>query len=647
MKFGLWALCLALMLFPGLVVAQQQKQSLGRAEEITKKHLEKVLQRFPQYEGYGEEIGKEIVKDGKAGNVMGQEAAKEHPWAMAGNMNSELDYYLDSFFNLDARPENATNWSQAWSCFEPKLLAKAKNGRTVVDVAGPDNGDLVAECRSKCINHVEQIPYERGSIIGAIMYRALGCGADPDPWGYLENGYEVVEYWFPEYQVSINNYGINRIRPETLSEGGQQFTRKALLAQKLGLPEQQIRQGADESYPMDTSAAKLVEPRQDPFLGQGMSQEHLEDKAYGHVVRTWLSTNMGDRKKNTSAGWEVDPEFSLYDALPRTREQHDAANIWTEYGMFDAITSIPHFSHRIRPDAMKALFGDKSPISEAAKKQKPFWQSQGAAAFRVQRWPDLFKPLQEKFEIQGDSKEVLKEVVYKGGHELFPLVTNVSGFGTPALSAGAVFARRTLYLAGARAPADLGGDESGEVASYFPQGEELGRIATYTINSENKALEIDKLQLISPKRMKDGSRYGGAPPMVSECFRSQNIPNLVNGDADLERWANRNLPSNLVGMYSDRDFFSEQGGDITFTYWNRRIGCFCDRCGAPTGSSAINDGGDGDKLYDKPRKEYCRYPLLPTMTPWSAWAKRDTFAECQRNGKNDKFYEGTGLKDDR
>ena len=135
--------------------------------------------------------------------------------------------------------------------------------------------------------------------------------------------------------------------------------------------------------------------------------------------------------------------------------------------------------------------------------------------------------------------------------------------------------------------------------------------------------------------------------MVSECFRSQNISNLTNGDADLQRWVNRNMPSSLVGMYSDRDFFTEQGGDITFTYWNRRIGCFCDRCGSPTGSSSIDNGGDGDKLYDRPRKALCRYPLLPTMTPWSAWAKRDTFRECQRNGQSERFYEGTGLRDNR
>ena len=356
---------------------------------------------------------------------------------------------------------------------------------------------------------------------------------------------------------------------------------------------------------------------------------------------------MGDKKKATTAGWQVNPEFSLYDAMPERRDERDPASIWTEYGMFDAITTVPHFSSRIRSDVMKALFGNQSTITEAAKQAKPFWQNQGAAAFRVQRWPNLFKPLKDQFSIQGDSNEVLKEVVYKGGHELFPLVTNLSGFGTPALSSAAIFARRTLYLAGARSPADLGGDESGEVANYFPQGAQLGRIPTYTINSEDKSTEIDKLQLISPKRPKNGSRYGGTPPMVSECFRSQNIPNLTNGDPDLQAWAKRNLPSHLVGYVTDRDFFSEQGGDVTFTYWNRRIGCFCDRCGVPTGSSSINNGGDGDKLYDRPRKEYCRYPLLPRMTPWSAWAKRDTFQECQQNGHNDKFYEGTGLKDKR
>ena len=254
------------LLFLGLCLlpqAEAQESNLGEAESLTRKHITDVLDRFQQFESYGKEVAQEIQQDGKSGNTMGMQSAKEHPWAMFGNMNSDLDYYLDSFFNLDARAENATNWSQAWSCFEPKLLAKAKNGRTIVDVAGPENEDVIAECRSKCVNYVEQIPYPRGSIPGAILYRSFGCGGDPDPWGYLENGYEVVEYWFPEYQVSINNYGINRIRPETLSPNGANFTRKALLSQKLGIPEQQIREGEEKAYPMDLSEAKFVQPRQD------------------------------------------------------------------------------------------------------------------------------------------------------------------------------------------------------------------------------------------------------------------------------------------------------------------------------------------------------------------------------------------------
>ncbi|MFN8391353.1 MAG: hypothetical protein U0136_13775 [Bdellovibrionota bacterium] len=639
----------ALLIFTyGIAVlpAHADDSRLGAAADLVKQHVQQVMQEEKQYESYGQQISQQVATDSRSGNVQGKQAAKQHPWDPMGNLNSGLDYFLDSFFNLDARPINVMNWSQAWSCFEPKLLAYAKKGAPIVDAEGGGNEDLIAECRHKCINHVDQIPEERGSLIGAIKYKLIfGCLADPDPWGYTENGYEVVEYWFPEYQVSINNFGINRIRPETLSGTGGQFTRQALLSQKEGSEQQELQQLAS-AYPLSLQNYKPMPGREPPLKGQGVwggyAFPDFEDKSYAHVIRTWLSTTMGDQRKKTDAGWEVDPEFSVYDALPKPRWEHDPVNVWTEHGMFDVLTSIPQFSWKVRPDLMQGLFGQQQPYMQAAKQPKPFWQSQGAMAYRVAKWGDSYAPLQKIVGVKGNADESIKEAVYRGGYELFPLVTNGSGFGTPTISAAAVFARRALYIAGAN---QQNGDQSGMIEKFFPQGAQMGRIMTYTINIEDKAREIDKMQLTSPKRPHDGTTFGGIPPMLSECFRSQNIPNLVNKDQKLEQWVNNNLSRKLPGYYSDIDFISPQGGDITFTYWNRRIGCFCDRCGKPFGSTPTNDGGDGDKLYDRPRQPICRYPLLPQMTAWSAWAREDTLDRCLANGLNEGFYDGTGLKD--
>ena len=645
----LWIAC-ALLCVPFQVSAQD----LGDSESLTKQHIEKVLKEAPSFtDKYGKSVAERAIQDATGGQIKGIEAPIEHPWAQFGNPDSQITYFYDSFFNLDARPQNATNWSQAWSCFEPKLLAKAVNGRERVTYAGPGNDDLIDECRNKCVWY-QQIPIERGIEEGRDQYYGRGCGVDTeDGWGYLENGYEIVEFWFPEYQVEINNYGINRTRPELISPGtGELFKRSNLIGQKRGQPESGIKQElqSPQSYPLDLSGFKDPDYRTDPRLtGQGAwegyASTNIQDKGYGHVVRTWLSTSGEEKKTETLAGWKVDPEKSYYDALPKKIADHDPAIIWTEYGMFDVITSIPHLSYRIRPEIMQALFGGQESYSEKARQEKPFYQSQGAAAYRASKWGDIYGPL-KRVGIQPSGNDALKEVVFKGGYELFPLVTNQSGFTAPSLSTAAVFARRVLYLAGARSPADLGGDASGEIEGSFPQGAEKGRMITYTINKENKAREIDKMQLLSPRRPKDGTATGGTPPMLSECFRSQNIPNFINKDQKLQQWADRNLPRKLVGYHSDIDTTSAQGGAIVFTYWNRRIGCFCDRCGLPTGSSVMNDGGNGDKLYDKERKEYCRYPVLPHPTAWNAWAKKDTFPECQRNGKNQANYEGTGLKDD-
>ena len=337
------------LLFSISAAAQETKSKLGDAEKLVKEHIEKVMGEEKRYESYGKEIAEKAKQDSKAGNAFGHQAAKKHPWDPTGNPLSQMDYFLDSFFSLDARVLNAFNWSAAWSCFEPKLLAKAMNGREIVRYEGPGNEDLVAECRFKCVNRRQHIPFDRGSLIGMFIYDAIGCFNDPDPWGYTENGYEVVEYWFPEYQISINNFGINRIKPEQLSPSGGALTRTALLSAKKGQSESEIRNKLAEAYPLDMSKYKEMPNREDPYLGQGVwggyAFPDFEDKAHAHVYRTWLSTTMGEKKKEIKDGWMVNPEDSVYDALPKRIREHDPVNMWTEYGMFDVLTSMPQMSY--------------------------------------------------------------------------------------------------------------------------------------------------------------------------------------------------------------------------------------------------------------------------------------------------------------
>ena len=648
---------LLIVLFQPRAYAQtSQAGPLGKAEELAREHTEKVLEEAPQFiEGYGREVADQAIQDAQGGAVAGVEGPIDHPWK-DGNPASYEQYEADSQQMLDAWNDNSQNWSQAWSCFEPKLLAKAENGLSRVDYEGPDNADLIDECRQKCPHHASDaqglgfVDAEKPLEIAkakSIYHGQMGCSGDSDPFGYYENGYEIVEFWYPEYQVEINNFGINRIRPDELSGTGRMFTRRGLIQAKQQA-DQKIRQELQgQQYGLDIGQYQDPDYPDQRLKGQGAwggyASPDFQDKSYGHVVRTWLSIAENEKKIETKDGWQIDPERSLYDALPARKEDKDPVVLWTEHGLANAITSIPHLSYQIRPQVMQALFGAESSYMEKAK--TPFYQSQGATAYRVGKWGSIYEPL-KRLEISGANNSALKEVVYKNGYELFPLVTNQSGFTAPALSTAAIFARRVLYLAGARSPVEQGGDASGMVRDIFPQGEEMGRMITYTINIEDKSREIDKLQLLSPKRPKDGSRTGGKPPMLSECFRSQNIPNYISDDKSLQEWVDRNMPRKLVGYHSDMDDKSDQGGAISFTYWNRRIGCFCDRCGIPTGSSTIEDGGDGDKLYDKPREEYCRYPIKPQMVSWSAWSKKETFQECQQNGKNDSFYDGRGLEDE-
>ena len=580
----LWALlCLC---FASTAFAQTTPTSPERFARTSAKvtqHIKEILQELP----VAEEKARPIVKQARIDATAEQyqlggkaiEGPERHPWLKANpksgaNPNWIVDYVNDSYQMLDG----TKNALQTWSCFEPQLIAKGWWHQAFEDGSRdrfhPASIDLALTCKLSC----PDIPL-------------------------VDNGYEVIQYWWPEHEVAVNNYGRSRVHPLIGGEAGAPYTRAALVSAKRSSSEAKIKNSLETSYPLNV--ALLKEPsREDPFIGQGMwggtAPGDTEDRNFGHVYRTFYAQALANRRPNAVLGWNLAPR-SIYDSFPPPIAAKPITNMWTEYGAIEALSSVSTLSYFLGARgrrSMEALFGSQGEASEIAREQRPRWQHQGATAYRIARWGSEFGELAEPFKVSADQNAVLRELVYKGGNELFPLVLNLEGLGTPSLAANAIFARRALYIAGTK-----------DIVPLLPNGEQ-SRMNEYTVSATVPGTEVDKMQLIYPTKT-------GFP---SECFRSQRIPNLT--DQTQDEWVKANLPHDLLG-YVKQDY-----GDVAFAYWNKRVACTCRYAGIPHGSWTMDFPGDGlgpgrgsgDRPYGKIEQALCTYP--PKSVP-SAFAGKD------------------------
>lgn len=576
-----------------------------------RQHLSAVIELEPVLEERIRGLAEQAREDAlaKTYSVGGRQiqGADQHPWIKANPQLgadpqwSTANYVADSVRAVDKQK----NLTQNWSCFEPQLSAFGWWFSGPQLVAAPGLEAEALACKLYC-HDTRPAPYEFW------FPHPTGFRDNPEEPHQLDpedNGFELIQFWWPEHEVAVNNYATHRLNPlEPLIQPDQKgvlFTRQRLLAEKRQGPEEAEKRLLAQAYPLDKQPNFPQGFRQDPDFGQGLwsgiATPDTEEKWYAHSYRSWVAINLADRAPNSWRGW-LHEQRSIYDALPPKRTVKDPLHTFTEWGVMDVITSIPQLSYLIDARSqrgMTALYGAPKRISQAAAQKNAFWRTQGAASYRAARWSDWYGDLQSAVGIQPSRNPVLDEFVYRGGSELLPAVTNLSGFGMPALHASAIVARRAIYLNGSRS-----------MVPYFPTGEKA-RMNEYTVSIDDLSMEVDKLQLIWPL-------LAGSFP--SECFRSQRIPNFTEQSQD--EWVAANLPSWLVG-YAKEDF-----GDTAYMYHNKRFVCTCRIEGRVHGAEPLEfvpDGlgpgrGTGDRPYGRVEKSLCTY--FEGQVP-SAWAGAD------------------------
>lgn len=596
--------------------------AISSSEAQVKTQVQTVIQKAPAYESRVKAIMESAQRDAKLGRVNGEQAARKHPWLEinpqvgADSATSEIEYWLDSKFAADGilYARLSPLLLQNWSCFEPKLIAYGNNvvgGRPEIV---PAFSDLGQTCARRCFDTPFWPPFLPPPL-SFLCVGGVSIGFRNDAWAvdscgsiFEDDQFEVIEFWWPEHQVSLNNYGISRLDPTQQADPkGQSFSRQALLASKRS-NEQEMLQSLQAKYPydkrLDTQALERI--RQDPLIGQsmwgGFFAPDYQDRFHAHGYRTRIGYRLANERPAVPwYGWQRDRKRSIRNAFPPRTAEKDILNAWTESGRLEALTSVAELSARIPGRVqlgMQALYGGPGTMQQKAKSPQPFWQSTGAMSYRAERWPSDYGDLKNVLNVRpGLGAQILSEIVYKGGHELFPLVLSLPGFGSPYISSTAIMARRALFIMGAR-----------ELLPYI-KGGERSRMNEYTVNGLNKSREVDKMSWMARPLLR--SLLSGLTPMhnvlTSECFRSQKIPTAV--DQSKNPWYELNLPA------SAQNYVSYDFNDSAFIYWNKRVACTCKHFGVPYGASimdfpfdAFGPGrGSGDRPYGREELPLCWY----------------------------------------
>ncbi|MCB0358791.1 MAG: hypothetical protein KDD44_04125 [Bdellovibrionales bacterium] len=371
---------------------------------------------------------------------------------------------------------------------------------------------------------------------------------------YRNNLGYVFEYWWPENEIEINNYGVSAFNPIL---GLRPDLVKPLLTTVHGLTLQLLTDGtmqlkggvgAQSSFPSGL--------RSSPHLGQshhaGLLPGDQTQQVEAHVYQT--------RPQNTAALLRDDDEGEFdfiwakvkilyiefcvpsylfwYNGYKKGNfrcfystidKQELPVNLWTEDIMVNFFWRYPELSLLIDPQlywASSPTFIPGSPsgmIIEGQTIIANFPSIRSCAAYRADVWPNRYSDLEHAFGylpwalpgiIPNTWFSGRDEICYRGGGELYPVTGKMIGYFSP-LPAAAYFARRALYLS-----------------------EQYGINQTNIFNED-----VDKLQRIYPG--------------ISDCFKVNDIDDTNLGL----------FPKNIIRP--------DQMGSIRYVHWNLRVACVC------------------------------------------------------------------------
>lgn len=430
----------------------------------------------------------------------------------------------------------------------------------------------------------------------------------------------VWEYWWPEYTIEINNFGISALNPLmwgrvdlnhtlllwqkniemqlklldhmldlstrlTRVPGGIDFSKLQEMLFDSNLSGQTAFEGITAPDQTQFTEAHLYKPKvqtdthtcgEHPWCPD---DERLEMGCWGRqyikinnrcipLRRFWYN---GYKYKNYECidGGEPNKEC-FYQATPeKIKKKGKWVAGWTEERDLAPFWRIPELSQDINEDWYKvsvpidARFG-KGFLYNLAE-QRRYLEQDTCASYRASRWPDIFGELAKDnvFDIKSREADFMGDICYQGGGQLYPLVgSTVRHFNS--LTGAALIARRAIELL-SETREDLGSDYFDPDINRYTDVSNKGAIDPpidfffTTIPIGKVKRPVDKLQMIYPR--------------ASKCFRmveskdSYGTVPIVSDKYEEGSQAFSEFPQNVLDP--------KQKGSIRFVVWNRRTVCSC------------------------------------------------------------------------
>jgi hypothetical protein len=555
-----------------------QNNSHSRAENIVKQNIERTYNARERFMPKAEQIAERAANQKNRETYFGHKAAGRNTLARGDGKLTQAEswheYQMDSLVIMDDE-----TFPQ---CLEPRIIAQKKNGT----IRKGANELLARICDAKC----------------------------PD-WpllGYPNKEWIVVSYYWPQYQVSINQAGAQMIDPAIIERQAPQklYRRVTSLAEDRTDQERNKQKQKELMERMTIKGNEFVDPDWHEG-GRWLHLRQFRELRYARAMRPNAMWNAANQRSRSDRGWKRNKQC-LFDALDApTGRKRVFANSF-DHDKYAVLARFPEFRKRIDPERYEFTGPRKVRLDEYRNDRGLSRLSRASssnldtpcASWRMSSNRGVYRELDE-IGVDEVSGNKYRDYCLPGGLDLSGSL--VRPHTAPKLQADAARAAMAAiwFSQDSRNFRQLNPENRRLPKFSYYQSRHSGSLPRYvngqTNPSENNSqiVYVDKLQRIYPTQPKGGNAdgRGGASSksfrMVqgqrgSHCFRPEDIPNWSSEDrATRDEWP--------LGLLLGSDDHHEE---TRWAIWNKRVLCACDeRALFGTGCMSFDEGDHDTEVF--------------------------------------------------
>ena len=381
----------------------------SRAEEIVKHNLERAYKALDPYaEKYGQKITEDAANEKERELTFGKLGPELNPLDKQGGHLNEAkswnEYVTDSEIILNAETFP--------TCFEPRYIAEKKDRQ--LKPYDPLNALYAAACELNC-------PYIPPTLFTPPLNR----------------NWQVVSYYWPEYQISVNKAGSQMIDPDIVGEGRGQ---KELYRNPTSIKEKNDPDRGEKKQIGLVSQMGIPanDPQKfkDPSYHQATSRFHLQQDGelrYPSAMRPNAFWRAANARRRRFLGYKRN-QNCLFNALdPPTSERKIIANRYDQ-GVFAILARYPEIRKNTDQERYRFTAPEETNLDKIKQKGGDQFKSTLCASWRMGSNPSVYGEL-AKVDFTPRTDDKFKDYCLPGGYDLSGSMLSTEG--TPALQADA------------------------------------------------------------------------------------------------------------------------------------------------------------------------------------------------------------------